>query len=790
MTGRKLSDPGEGPGPKKSKTETDTETDEPRNLSRSNPGGSCARFCGIKPDGTFSLDETKIKSSLSQEESENINWMRDVIQGRVHSGRVCPLIFDTSLPDAPDTVRFRTLSFFSELLGDPHGVSKYQSLTEDQRKIIAVGARDLYVAEAAGLLKQPEEAILQGMVDLVDQDVGVTQLGGLNISFYPSKEFSITKFIENLDEKIGREASELYAQIMPTPKLFAVFVNATDLSYHNFENIIHLDSWFESNMSSVRPEEALSLKNGNQPMPDREVFTCDLQGDILAPLKALSGLDLYVPPLNKTTRGGDRFIFHSSILSQVLTEALQSSDVLDKLSGGRLKSSFEFVNYVFRCNRFNTDDSHFQSHLDTPYYDSSRSQISKYTMLINLTTGHSDPALRIEDVSFNEIREFTCTIFDQKYEHEGWPFSDGQKVFIRTELVFKDDQLEHNNEIAGLFAEACYMSWQSMFDQGLSSYANECFERANSLHWTLETAATRPPIYFAKQFQGIRFLTNGYNYWFWKSDGVTAKEYALVAVLDYFNCKIGTNSFQSMAASTKLERRFESTDEIWAILAAGEVKGKTGIRHLKKTDVESLIKTGPSKPLEWQLEDWDGEPEELEEFPEDGEGCCPMHSFPMFNPWKNKEIMDAYDACCDYSREKLFGAPLLILDQEIVINEENIKILNDKVFFLRSKDGKPLPRINFAACWNDDTLPSEYVLAGEEIEAPGITVPPLTFHEFTQGYQFSLDFFRNDCMVKVDEQTIPLPDVSERPDPDGEFRMRVDDPSEKMQQLFDNPFGE
>ncbi|KAI8665482.1 hypothetical protein NCS56_00984300 [Fusarium sp. Ph1] len=788
MTGRKLSNPGEGPGPKKPKTETEMGAGEVQNHSRTKPVDSCARWCAIKPDGSFSWDETKIKSSLSQEELGNLDWMRDVIQGGVLSARVCPLIFGTSLLDAPETVRFRTLSFFSELLEDPNGASRHKTLTPVQRKIIAVGTRDLYIAEAKGLLQQPEKVVLQGMVDLVDQDLGVTQLGGLNISFFPSKEFSVIKFIENLDEKIGKEALELYAQIMPTPKLFAVFVNPADLSYHNFENIIHLDSWFESNMSSVRPEQALSLANATQTTPGREVFTCDLQGDMLTPLKALSELDLYVSPLNKTTRGGDRFIFHSSILSQVLTEASQSSNVLDKLSGGQLKSSFEFVNYVFRCNRFNTDDSHFQSHLDTPYYDSSRSQISKYTMLINLTTGHNDPALRIEDVSFNDVREFTCTIFDQKYEHEGWPFLDGQKVFIRTELVFRDDQLEHNKEIAGLFAEACYMSWQSMFDQGLSSYANECFERANSLHWALEKAATRPPVYLSKQFQGVRFLTNGYNYWFLKSGGVTPKECALVAVLDYFNCKTGEKSFQSLVASTTLQRRFESTDELWTSLAAGEVKGKTSIRHLTKTDVESLIKTGPSKPLEWQLEDWDGEPEELEEFEEDGDGCCPMHSFPMFNPWKNNEIMDVYDACCDYSRQKLFGAPLLILNQEIVINQANIEIDNEKVFFLRSQNSKPLPRINFAACWADDTLPSEFVLVGEEIEAPGIIVPPLTFHEFAEGYQFSLDFFRNDWMVKIDEQTIPLPDVSERPEPDSEFRIRVDDPSEKMQQLFDDPF--
>ena len=177
-------------------------TGEAQNHSRTKPVDSCARWCAIKPDGSFSWDETNIKSSLSQEELGNVDWMRDVIQGRVLGAQICPLIFDTSQLDAPDTVRFRTLSFFSELLEDSEGTSRYKALTPDQRQIIAVGTRDLYIAEAAGLLQQPEKVILQGMVDLVDQDLGVTRLGGLNISFYPSKEFSITKFIENLDERI------------------------------------------------------------------------------------------------------------------------------------------------------------------------------------------------------------------------------------------------------------------------------------------------------------------------------------------------------------------------------------------------------------------------------------------------------------------------------------------------------------------------------------------------------------------------------------------------------------
>jgi hypothetical protein len=47
----------------------------------------------------------------------------------------------------------------------------------------------------------------------------------------------------------------------------------------------------------------------------------------------------------------------------------------------------------------------------------------------------------VSDVDLNEIEEMTCVIFDQSYEHEGRPFMEGDKIFIRSELVFKDKKL-------------------------------------------------------------------------------------------------------------------------------------------------------------------------------------------------------------------------------------------------------------------------------------------------------------------------------------------------------------
>ena len=169
--------------------------------------------------------------------------------------------------------------------------------------------------------------------------------------------------------------------------------------------------------------------------------------------------------------------------------------------------------------------------------------------------------------------------------------------------------------------------------------------------------------------------------------------------------------------------------------------------------MESLIKKGPDKPFVGRPNP--GEEDE-DEYEEDGGGCCPDYDGSMFNAWKNSDVQSVYKTCCDYTRRKLFGVPLLVLNQELVINESNIKIVGDKMFFLKGSNGKPLPPINFAACWNSEES-HEFINVDQEISAPQLLIPPIMLHEFDQGYHLVLDFFCNDWMVQVDdEHTIPL----------------------------------
>lgn len=301
------------------------------------------------------------------------------------------------------------------------------------------------------------------------------------------------------------------------------------------------------------------------------------------------------------------------------------------------------------------------------------------------------------------------------------------------------------------------MTGQSVYDEELASYAHECFERANSLHWAVEREATQPPVYLDKQFHRMRFLTNGYDYWFAKGNGVSVVDCGMVSVLDYFNCKVDGQPFRSMCRTMAVRKRFGDMEEIWARLLSGKQERVEGLRRLDKTDVESLIKKGPDKPFVKRENSWGDEDED--EY-EDGDNCCPIHDYTPFKSWESLNVQSVYNRCCDYTRRKLFGVPLLVLNQELVINESNIKVVGDKMFFLRGSNGKPLPRFNFAACWNSD-FPEKFIDIDQEISAPKFLIPPIILHEFDQGYHLVLDFFRNDWMVRVDdERKIPVPIIS------------------------------
>ncbi|TWU77577.1 hypothetical protein ED733_007721 [Metarhizium rileyi] len=665
---------------------------------------------------------------------------------------------------------WQSIAFFHEVIADaPHASSKYASLNPEQKLILALGARNLSLATCrSGSAGEKDKKILERVVGILDADEDPTLVGGMSVSFYPSRRYSMLKYIADLDGKVrdGRNVNH-FAQVMKVPRLFAVFVNPAELSYHNFENIVPLDRWVEERMSMAQDDatDGLELELADIRRLDRkkDVFTAKLDGTRSGMLRDISDLSLYVAPLNRGTRGGERFIFHSAILSQALTRAVKTSRLLDLIGHGKLGHEFEFVNYVFRSNKFAAADGDFENHLDSPYYDRARNHVSKYTLLIYLSAGQNTPLLRVQGVDVGQVEEMTCVIFDQKYEHEGRPFIKGDKVFLRTELVFRDENLRRDDAISKVFSSACYMAGQSLFDRELASYAHECFERANSLHWSLDRAS-RDAVYLLKQFQGLGFMTNGYNYWFPKCGTMSLQDYAAMSVLDYFNCKIGSQPFRSLAESTVVKEQFGSAGDIWRYLCSRRSDNKTAsFPRLQTSHLDSLIKRTPDKPFEDGHHGSGLKGEELEN------PCCFMHTHPSFNPWRSKDVMDMYDKCSNYTRGRLLCAPIVMLDNQVVLNDDNIQVAGDKVHILQDINREALPPLNFAACWAEAPMPEAFVTLDREVPAPQLLVPPIRFHEFEDGFELGVDFFRNDWLVRVDTaRGVPVPRVVPHPVDEGE----------------------
>lgn len=354
-------------------------------------------------------------------------------------------------------------------------LSSLPELDEDQTVFLCVAVRDLWLANARGLLSDPlEKALLDRMMNLLDEEaLPGAELKGLGFSFCPTRHRRVLKWMNNLHELLSDASSgdtrliDSVAQLSSTDDateaVYAVWVDARDLSYHNFECIVPLDRVLRL---CVQPASLKLALTAIKPMhPTLVAFEAQLTGNDCDLLLQLDQLGLYQRPANSATRGGERFIFSSVVLSNAITEAVKASGLIAQLeekgkppvdtSAENLskkkkvysqeslskpkhaQSEFVMCNYVFRCNRFVPGDGKFEKHLDTPYHDAAREHISKYTIIIYLSSGEGDPALCIEGSKPEErlvvkkLNQLQVVVFDQRYEHEGKPFVAGNKIFLR-----------------------------------------------------------------------------------------------------------------------------------------------------------------------------------------------------------------------------------------------------------------------------------------------------------------------------------------------------------------------
>ncbi|MFE9093588.1 hypothetical protein [Streptomyces sp. NPDC007264] len=588
--------------------------------------------------------------------------------------------------------------------------------------------RDRFFALSNGRASADEIARYRAEVDATDTEP-VATLDGLAISWHPTARFKAVRFVdaERIDEGVRGRFSRPSES---APHLAAVFADPRELSFRTFENIVPLDRWFEDSPLHLGLTEPAELAKGvyaaGLRLPDAD----------RARLEGLEALDLYVPPLNAATRGGERFVFHSALLAEALTKAV--AEAMPR----RLLDGFSHVNPVFRCNRFEPGDDNFHRHRDTPYYDAARGHVSRYTVLLYLTGGSGEPALDlVGGTAIEDIESFTCVIFDQRYEHEGAPFRDGRKVFLRTELVFAEDpEAAHDPQIGALFSKACYLTGESVFAPDLARHADAYYNQVAAAHWHgLSHRPAREP-YVHKQFRGVHFVANGYDFWFAESDTLSLAECAAITLLDYFNCKLGGTAFRDLCASDVIE----AEDDTWIPAFLKErSEGGGGGSAVAPFDKSVLF---PESELTDDV-------------------CCPFHGYVQFDPTRLAEIVDLNERAQSFAKAHILPAPVLMLGEDVVLDPEKFVIRGNQIHVLGKESLTP---VNFAACWNAGGDPGNYIDVAATVGAAHFLVPPIVFSETDGCHHLQFDFFRNTWMVKHQQVTIPVPRISPLADLDME----------------------
>jgi hypothetical protein len=378
------------------------------------------------------------------------------------------------------------------------------------------------------------------------------------------------------------------------------------------------------------------------------------------------------------------------------------------------------VNPVFRCNRFEPGDEPFHRHLDTPYHDAARDHISQYTLLVYLTGGSAAPALSIEDLAIDAIEAMQCFVFHQAYAHAGAAYTDGRKVFLRTELVFEEADVTHDPRIAALFSKACYLTGESVRQAELARDADRAYNAVAAAHWSGVLPPHVEP-FVHKQFRGVHWLANGYDFWFPKA--LPLADCAALTLLDYFNCQLGGAPFRSLAVS-EVVREVDPDEFLAAVPPPGPLP--------------ALDKAGLFPALEREG------------------ACCPGHAGSGFDPTRSYEVLELYGRAQAFARARIGPAPVAMLGQQVFLDPSRFVIDGNQLHVLSADRLAP---VNFAACWNCHGSPPNFVDVDLRVGVLQPLVPPILWEATRATHHLMFDFFRNGWAVRHKQYEVPVPRV-------------------------------
>ena len=285
-------------------------------------------------------------------------------------------------------------------------------------------------------------------------------------------------------------------------EMSVVYVDRSELSYHNMETIIDDDDKvieFKLDPVAKLGDGVFKLGSCVWGQSNKEYF-----------LDSETGY-----------RGGRKYMIRSKSMATELTRKLR------KVLPGELLVDFLHVNNVFRINEFKAGDAEFKSHYDTPFV--SKDKISKYTILIYDTSCNGPGLLNINGLIIDSIICGDVYIFDQRLIHSGKAPSYGIKKFIRSELLYRNRNEDFNPDCAKLFNIACYFSKEVNFREYSSDLFNKTMQKRITPKLEVDIK------YLLKSCRGVNFITNGNDYYFRKEIKLT--DIAIVIIVDYFNAK-------------------------------------------------------------------------------------------------------------------------------------------------------------------------------------------------------------------------------------------------------------
>jgi hypothetical protein len=273
-----------------------------------------------------------------------------------------------------------------------------------------------------------------------------------------------------------------------------------------------------------------------------------------------------------------------------------------------------------------------------------------------------------------------------------------------------------------------------VFQPELTRWADRCYDRVAAAHWEglderagRSVRAEREP-FVHKEFRGVHFVGNGYDFWFSKELPLT--HCAAITLLDYFNCIVGEKAFRAQCRS---EIVFPDARDASAIPAF--LRGRSSNSPWRELAKDALFPPA-----------------------EEANGvCCPFHGIlDGFDPTRHKEIIDVYKDAQAFAQAHLMPAPILMMGEEIFLDESKLVVEGDKIHILGDRAVAP---VNFAACWNWGGGPLDWLGVETKLNAVHALVPPITFRDRDGCWHLSFDFFRNGWMVRQKQVTIPIPKI-------------------------------